>query len=257
MKKLFVLLLALVLLAVPVAAEGYHIMDDSGLLEAHDVEKLEEVYSQYITDVGFTPALVTTDNFGGLSAEEYAGQYYDLQEYPEDGILLLVSLEEGQWYILTNGECYNRISDADAAAIGEEIVPLIKDGSYYAAFLKFPQLAAEIYKANVPVEYEPEEDFYIPEPEAPKKNYGKTIFICMLVGMAIGGITVAIMAAQMKSVRQQSGASDYIRPGSMEVTHSRDIFLYSHVTRTAKPKNNSSGGGGGGGGSRGGAGGRL
>ena len=257
MKKLFVLLLALVLLAVPVAAEGYYVMDDAGLLEEHDVQKLEEVYSQYIADLGFTPALVTTDSFGGLSAEEYAGQYYDLQEYPEDGILLLVSLEEGQWYILTNGECYRRISDSDAVAIGEEIVPLIQDGSYYAAFLKFPQLAAEIFKANVPVEEEWNEEVYAPAPAVPKKTYGKMIFICMIVGLAIGGITVGIMAAKMRTVRQQSGASDYIRPGSMHLTHSRDIFLYSHVSRSAKPKNNSSGGGGGGGGSRGGAGGRL
>ena len=60
----------------------------------------------------------------------------------------------------------------------------------------------------------------------------------------------------MKSVRQKNDAADYVRPGSMQLTHSRDLFLYSHVSRTAKPKNTSSGGGGGGG-SRGGAGGRL
>jgi uncharacterized protein len=256
MQKLLVLLLAIVLLAVPVAAEGYHIIDDSGLLEDHDVQKLEEVYNQYIADLGFTPALVTTDSFGGLSAEEYAGQCYDLQDYPEDGILLLVSLEEGEWFILTNGECYRRISDADAAAIGEEIVPLIKDKSYYAAFLKFPQLAAEIFEANVPTE-DPVVEAYVPKPVEPEKNYGKIILISMFAGLAIGGITVAIMAFQMKSVRQQGGAGDYIRPGSMHLTHSRDIFLYSHVSRTEKPKSNSSSGGGGGGGSRGGAGGRL
>lgn len=257
MRKLIVLILAILLLAVPVAAENYLVIDDSGLLTDHDVVKLEEVYGQYPATYGFTPVLVTTDSFGGLSAEEFAGEFYDLQDYPEDGILFLVSLEEGQWYILTNGECYHRISDWDAEAIGEELVPMLRDGACYAAFLRFPELAAEVYEANVPADgYGEDEDTQV-APAIPKKNYAKTIAICMLVGMAIGGITVGVMASQMKSVRQKNTASDYIRPGSMHLTHSRDIFLYSHVSRSAKPKNTSSSGGGGGGGSRGGAGGRI
>ena len=255
MKRVFVLLLILVLLAVPAAAEGYHITDDSGLLQDHDVAKLEEVYSQYPELYGFTPAVVTTDSFGGITAEDFAGQYYDIQAYPEDGILLLISLEEGQWYILTNGECYHRISDWDAQRIGEELIPLIQDGAYYAAFLRFPELAAEVFEANAPV-YEDAENVET-APIVEKKSYGKTIAISMAVGVVIGLIAVGIMCARMKTVRSQNHATDYIRPGSMRLTHSRDIFLYSHVSRRAKPRQNSSGGGSRSGGSRGGAGGRL
>ena len=75
-------------------------------------------------------------------------------------------------------------------------------------------------------------------------------------GLVIGLIAVGIMSAKMKTVRSQSHASDYVRPGSMQLTNQRDIFLYSHVSRRAKPKQTSSGGSRGGG-SRGGAGGRL
>lgn len=254
MKRIFVLLLALLLLAIPVCAESYLVLDGSGLLADHDVTKLEEVYSSYADSHGFTPVLLTVDSFGGFSAEEFASEYYDVQGYPEDGILYMVSLEEGQWYILTNGECYYRICDADASAIGEELAPMVKSGSYYAAFLKFPELAAEVFAANEPV-LEDKEDTSA-APSVPKKTYGKTIFICMGVGLLIGLLVVGVMASRMKTVRMQSGASDYIRSGSMNITNSRDIFLYSHVTRTPKPKNNSSGGSRGGG-SRGGAGGRF
>lgn len=256
MKRLLSLILVLLLIAVPVAANTTLIQDDSGLLTDTDVVRLEEIYSECAQDHGFTPALVTTDSFGGLSAEEFAGQYYDIMGYPEDGILLLVSLEEGQWYILTNGACYDRISDWDAENIGEEIASMLRSGAYYAAFLKFPELAADVFEANEAAdvwEEEPEEVSVVT-----KKASGKTIAICMGVGMLIGLIVVGIMAAGMKSVRKQNNATDYVRAGSMHVTQSRDIFLYSHVTRTAKPKNNSSGGGShSGGGSRGGAGGRI
>lgn len=251
MKKILVCFLVLLLLAVPVFAENYHIHDDSHLLQDHDVEKLEQVYSDYADTHGFTPALVTVDSFGGLRAEEFAGQYYDIMSYPEDGILLLVSLEEGQWYILTNGECYYRISDSEVNAIGDALVPMLQSSQYYAAFLRFPELAAEIFTANEPT------DAVQPDaaPAVPKKTYGKTIAISMGAGLLIGMIAVGIMAAKMKTVRAQNKASDYVRSGSFQLTASRDIFLYSHVHRTPRPKSNSSGSSGGG--SRGGAGGRL
>ena len=167
MKKLLMLILVLFLLAVPVGASGNLVQDDSGLLTDTDIQRLEELYSTYPASYGFTPAVVTTDSFGGLSAEEFAGEYYDVMGYPDDGILLLVSLEEGQWYILTNGACYDRISDWDAENIGNTLVPMIQDGTYYAAFLRFPELAAEVFLANEPV-WEDSQD--AEAPAEPQKN---------------------------------------------------------------------------------------
>lgn len=258
MKKLIILFLALVLIAVPAAAEGFLVVDDSGLLQDYEVEDLELVYADYTVNYGFTPSVVTTDSFGGLDPEEYAGRYYDMQELPEDGMLLLVNLEEGYWYILTNGECADRISNWEVEEIGEEIVPLIQDGHYYAAFLEFPKLSAEIYERNAPLDiYWEEEDFVEVEDDS-AVDYFATIVVCMAVGLGIGLIVAGIMSISMKTVRHQHGAANYMRAGSMNLHVSRDIFLYSQVTRTEKPQNNSSGGGSrSGGSSRGGAGGRL
>ena len=249
MKRLFSLLLVLLVLAVPVSAQWDLMYDGENLLAAEEAIDLESDYADFAARHDFFPILVNTDSFEGKSAETYAGNWYDSHGYPADGILLLVSLTEGEWYILTNGACYDRISDWDAEEMGEILVEYLRDGDYYEAFAMFPELAEHFMEAS---------DSNVGGVEAPagKKNYGKTIAICMVVGLAIGGIAVGIMASQMKSVKMQRGASDYVRSGSMHLTNSRDIFLYSHVSRTAKPKNNSSGGSHGGG-SRGGAGGRI
>ena len=248
MKRLLIFLLAIVLLAVPVSAAGNLVNDGEGLLTYEEAAELEQVYGSY-TD--FTPVMVTVDSFGGRTAESFAGRFYDQLGYPYDGILYLVSLAEGQWYILTNGACHDRISDRDANAMGEQLVELLRDGDYYEAFEAFPQLAQQIMSETSVSHYGG-----VDAPVAVvSKNYGKTIAICMGVGMLIGLIAVAIMASMMKTVRSQSGAADYVRSGSMHLTNQRDIFLYSHVTRTPRPKSNSSGSSGGG--SRGGAGGRI
>jgi uncharacterized protein len=64
------------------------------------------------------------------------------------------------------------------------------------------------------------------------------ILICIGVGLLIGLITVLVMKGQLKSVRPKDAATEYVVAGSFQLRGSRDIFLYRHVRRTARPKNN-------------------
>ena len=241
MKRVLILLLALVLvLAVPVSAEGNLVYDGENLLTAAEIQQLETQYAQYPELYGFAPILVTTTSFDGMSAAEYAGHFYDTHGFPVDGMLFLVSFTEGEWYILTNGQCHEIITDATAQSMGEELADILRQGNYCEAFSQFPELAS-IYFEDL--------DFL---------GYLIIIAICLGIGLVIGLIVAGIMALMMKSVGAKHSAADYVRSGSMRVTNQRDIFLYSQVTRTPKPKEtSSSSGSGGGGGSRGGAGGKL
>ncbi len=45
---------------------------------------------------------------------------------------------------------------------------------------------------------------------------------------------------KMKTAVKQDYAANYMKPGSMNLALSRDIFLYSTVIKTEKPKSNSS-----------------
>lgn len=244
MKKVLIFILAFALLAVPVSASGNLVSDGEGLLTASEAAELEALYA---VNAEFTPILVTTDSFDGSNAALYAADYYDDNGYPDDGILLLVSLTEGEWYILTNGACYEQITDDEAQHIGDTLVSYLRDGEYNEAFMLFPELAAEAFDNST--------ISLMGGVDGPQKNYGKTVAICMVVGLLIGLITVGIMSSMMKTVRPQNSAADYVRAGSMNLTNQRDIFLYSHVTRTPKPKSNSSGSSGSG--NRGGAGGKI
>ena len=65
-----------------------------------------------------------------------------------------------------------------------------------------------------------------------------TILICLGVGLLVGLITVLIMKGQLRSVRSQSAAGDYMVPGSFRLTQRHDLFLYRTVTRMERPQNN-------------------
>lgn len=57
-----------------------------------------------------------------------------------------------------------------------------------------------------------------------------------------GGAVLSFLApmsylkGQLKSVRRQPDAEQYLRPGSFHLTHSADRFLYRNTTRVEKPK---------------------
>ena len=70
-----------------------------------------------------------------------------------------------------------------------------------------------------------------------------TLLICLGIGLVIALIATGIMKGQLKSVRSQSAAADYVKSGSLQVTEAHDLFLYRNIVRHPKPKSNNSGSG--------------
>lgn len=69
-------------------------------------------------------------------------------------------------------------------------------------------------------------------------NFLKNLGISFAIGLVFALIVTGIMRAQLKSVHAQRDASDYVKPGSLNVTRRQDLFLYREIRRIEKPKNN-------------------
>ena len=86
----------------------------------------------------------------------YADDYYDYNGYgagaDNDGILLLLSMEDRDWWISTTGYGIDAFTDYGIDVIGDEIVPDLSNGDYYSAFTEFIDLTddflAEAEKGN-------------------------------------------------------------------------------------------------------------
>lgn len=72
----------------------------------------------------------------------------------------------------------------------------------------------------------------------------KSLLIAVVVGFIIALIIVLVMKGKLKSVSKKNQAADYVIPGSFYLRESRDLYLYSHVSRTPRADNSSRGGGG-------------
>lgn len=251
-KKIWTALFALVIclcVTVPAFAEGAagfagdkdRVVDDADLLSAGEEtalrEKLGEICARQKMDI----VIVTAKTLNGATPASYADDTYDYNGYGygnnRDGLLLLISMEDRDWYISTTGYGITAFTDAGIQYIGNKIKEPLSDGDYAAAFNAFAELCDDfITKARAGNPYDTSN-----MPKEPMKPVW--ILVAIIAGFVLSFITVGKMKGKLKTVRFQPAANSYMKADSMDITESRDMFLYNTITRTAKPKDNDSGGG--------------
>ncbi len=236
MKKLTKLLVALLcfslLLAVPLSAsaENAHVVDEADLLtadeEARLTQKLDLISREYEQDI----VVVTVNSLDGKDVQLYADDYYDDNDYgmgdTQSGILLLICMGTREYAISPYGDAIDIFDDSALDALEYAFLDYLSSGYYYDAFDAYAYECAHILKYDgrlTPI----------------------WILVALIVGVAVAWIVVGSMRSKHKSVRTQRAANSYMLRDTFRLDRSRDIFLFSHVTRTVKPKNNSSSSGGG------------
>ena len=75
-----------------------------------------------------------------------------------------------------------------------------------------------------------------------KADYVILEIIAFVIALVIAGISVAIMRFRMNTAKPKKTATEYIKKDSF--TSEKDIFMYSSVTKTAKPKDDGASSGG-------------
>lgn len=271
-KRFFAILLALVLClccAVPALAaniERSRVSDGAELLDDDEVAQLTSKLDEMSTRLQMDIVVMTSDNLQGYdTATECADELYEYCGYgfgdDKDGIMLFISMDDRDWAISTCGKAIDVFTDDDCDYIADEIVPYLSDGDYYEAFDYFADLCDDLctqYDENGgdddgnwsddPIydddyfddDYDDYRDFTLPS----EKLSPVWILISIVVGVLLSAMIVSTMVSNLKSVRFQPSASSYVKPGTMSVSDSSDLFLYSTMTRTPRPKhddNSSSG----------------
>lgn len=245
-RKLLSVLFAVVICfstAIPVFAEEHppRLADDADLLTYSEKTSLLLLLDTISEKQEMDIVVVTTDSLEGYTPMEFADDFFDYNGYGygenKDGILLLVSMEDNDWYISTKGYGITAVTDAGREYMSQQFLPYLSDGDYAKAFSTFAQQCDEFIamaKAGDPFDVDnlPKEPFKI----------WFNVLIALGIGFVFAVIVVLYMKGKLKSVRFQPAASSYVRNGSMNITQSGDFFLYSHLDRRARPKDNDSGG---------------
>lgn len=235
---LFVSLICITLILPCYAAEFENppIVDTAEILSESQLEELTEKAEEVRQKYNFEVAIVTETEMSGYDAMATADDIYDYEGYGagenDDGILLYISESPREYWITTHAYGLTVFNDNGIAYMKKQILPHLEDNNYYLAMEAFIETADELLEMA-----ENGEPFN-------KKQYDtKTLLIiigCLiLVPLIIAWFMTNMKLAKMKTAVENDYAANYVKPGSKRLDVSRDIFLYSRVTKTEKPKNNS------------------
>ena len=216
------------------------LIDNAFLLSDSEKSSLESKLDSISQNQECDVIILSTNTLEGKTTTEYADDFYDYNNYgigdDKNGVLLLINMEERDWYISTCGFGITAFTDAGIEYIGNEIQPYLKDAKYSKAFETYADLCDKfITQAKTGKPYD--------KKNLPKKPFKivMEILISVGIGVAIAFMVGKLMKSQLKTVRSKAQATDYVDKNSLNITNSNEMFIFSRINRTAKPKEKNSG----------------
>ena len=111
-------------------------------------------------------------------------------------------------------------------------MPCLQDNDYYEAFEAYIETAEELLEMARDGKPYNEKQYSI-------KYVLGGIAVCLIAPLLIALLMMQKKLKKMKTAIENDYAANYIKPGSMRIDASRDLFLYSRVIKTERPKESS------------------
>ena len=213
------------------------VFDYTDTLSEDELDTLTDKFDALREKHGVDVAAYIDEEMWLDTAMESADDLYDYYFYgigkDDDGILLYISKDPREYWFTTHGLCEEYFTDNGIEYLKSSVLPYLKENNYYEALSAYADAADELLTMA--------ESGEIYDKKPPKKM-AMPIFIGILISAVIAFIAMSVQVSKMKTANKQMYAENYVQPGSMNVTDSKDLFMYSHVTRTQKESSSSSGG---------------
>lgn len=212
-------------------APVYYVVDTADVLTDEEEQTLENKLVSVYNTYGYDLVVLTTKGVNPDDRMATADDYYDYNGYCGNGALLLSNFQEdgsyysGNSWISTAGSCIRNISDDDIQNIGSYVTYYLESGDYYNAFNAFIDETVDTIEGN--------------KTSANGQKYLVIFVSVIVVGLVGAFVYTGKLKRQLISAQQATDANNYLVDGSLNITQSRDTFLYANVVKTAKAKESS------------------
>jgi len=241
MKKIFSCILLLfitmtLLLPAYAAFDNPSIVDEAGYLMQSELASLSKELDKVREKYNFEVAIYTESDMTSDTAEASADDIYDYQGYGagenDDGIMLYICSDTREYHFTTHGKGLKYFNANGLAYLESKVVPHLSENDYYEAFEEYIETTDELLQMAKDGKPYNEKQYSM------KYLFG-VIIVCLIAPLLIAFWMMKRKLKKMKTAVENDYAANYIKPGSMRIDTSRDLFLYSRITKTEKPKSNS------------------
>lgn len=233
---LFTLLLLTLFLPAHASFENPSIVDEAGYLMQSEVASLSKELDKVREKYNFEVAIYTESDMTSSTAEASADDIYDYQGYGagenDDGIMLYICSDTREYHFTTHGKGIEYFNSNGLAYLESKVVPYLSENDYYEAFEEYIETTDELLQMAKDGKPYNEKQYSI-------KYLVGVILVCLIAPLLIAFWMMKRKLKKMKTAVENDYAANYVKPGSMRIDTSRDLFLYSRITKTERPKSSS------------------
>lgn len=225
------------------AADDDNVYDDAGLLTEGEISTLNQKINDLEAESGWNIYAVTTEDAMGKSATAYADDFFDTHSpKQEDGVALLIDMDNREITISTCGEAIRYLTDARIDSILDDAYTDVSDGDYGDCLITMVDGVAGCYQKGIPEgQYN-----YDTETGAVSRYHKLTLAeagVTLLIALVCGILLYAAISANY-TLRLGTYQYDFRANSKVALRIRQDNFVNQTVTHRRIPKQTSSSGGG-------------
>lgn len=259
-KYLMLLVLPLLLVLLPNAAYADHsdaprVVDNTGTLSDEDFQEitddLQDIAATYDLDIVLFLESATpeeyADNYGDDNAMYYCADLYDYGGYTDNGLALLITVDERKWALVTEGEGDSLFNDNVQDRMSGDFLPYLRDSDFTGACKAYVSYAKYILTSysddgtdstdDVIYTYDGSGGLAV---EWLLINKPLVLAISLILGLLVALIRNAKLKGELKSVRANNMAANYVVQDSLVLRKAMDTYLYTTETRTRREREDNS-----------------
>ena len=207
------------------------VYDFANLFSDSEEKKLYNDIYKYTNKTSYEAVIVTTYDNNGKHVEDYAMDFYEDNNFREDGIIFVIDMLDRGYTMMVHGAAIDTYTDSDIDYILDELYYDMRDGDYYGAASNFLSLSTKYYSNDSSYSY-----------GGTVSTEDMTIWLKLLgYPLIVTVIVILIMAFQNRMVKKANSSKSFLNNETKVITTISDIFLGSTTTKVRIDTSSSSG----------------
>jgi len=142
------------ILVTPAVSSGEKVYDYANLLSDDEEKKIYEKLDEYIKRSKIDAIVVTTNDLGGKTLGDYTYNFYDYNEFMDDGVIFVIYMNQKNPEIYMgnsgkkDGNAFSIYTDIRINQTLEYVYKYIIDGNYYDAVNNYIKIVSGFYELD-------------------------------------------------------------------------------------------------------------
>lgn len=227
-------------IAVPEVDASELLYDYADLLDNYEEEELRADLQELKILHKMSVVVVTLDDEGIVSSAEFADNFFDYNDFGDDGLVLLVNMGTREIWISTAGKAIMYFPDDTINDLTNDIAENLGDEKYAQAVEVFIEVTDKILRKSPQVNDIQMNDAPQQIQDEPISSFEAAFILAIPAGLIFGAIVTIIALLTHNSLPNVTKTTaSYVTDGKVHLTKNSDVFLNSSVTKTKIESNSS------------------